>query len=316
MPTLTQLEYIIAVDRERHFGKAARACHVSQPSLSAQIQKVEEELGFVLFDRLKKPVLPTERGRAFIEQARIVLHEQQKLLEIASADANVPSGNFRLGIIPTIAPYLLPLFIEAFSQAYPRVLLKVDELKTENILRELNDDALDAAILATPLHEEGLRERRLYYEPFHLYVGKEHKLAVHKKVREDELDAAEMWLLQDGHCFRQQASKICSRKNEKSVFANIEFEGGNLETLRYLIREGRGYTLVPELFVTTLSAAERQTHVRDFATPVPSREVSLVFRRNQWKSDILKAIELTVKAALPLHMTAALDRSKNHRVGM
>ncbi len=311
MPTITQLEYIIAVEKHRHFGLAARLCHVSQPSLSAQIQKVEEELGFIIFDRIKKPILPTQKGKQLIEQAKVVLHEQQKLIDIAKFDASVVSGNFRLGIIPTIAPYLLPLIINAFSKNFPRVDLQIDELKTESILLELKNDSLDAAILAGPLHEDGIRERVLYYEPFYLYLGKNHPLLSKQKIQATDLDGSDMWLLQDGHCFRNQVVKVCSIKNESSVLKNIRFEGGTLETLRYLIQKSHGYTLVPELFVRTLSETEKKNHVRPLETPAPSREVCLVFRRNQWKSDILKAIQGTVEQNLPDDLALSLDKKKN-----
>jgi len=312
MPTLTQLEYIVTVERLKHFGNAARACHVSQPSLSMQIMKVEDEVGIKIFDRLKKPVLATEKGRRFIEQAKTILREHKKLLDLAKSDAAQLSGDFRLAIIPTLTPYLLPLFIEDFSLKCPNVRLKVDELKTEVIIRELNEDALDAAILATPLNETGIRERPLFYEPFSLYVNGTHALARAKRIREKELDGSDMWLLQDGHCLRNQVVKVCSIKREKGVFKNVHFEGGNLETLRYLIRTSRGCTLMPRLFLNTLSESEKREFVREFEHPAPHREVSLVYRRDQWKSDILDAIERSVLARIPND----LPRKKIHVIGI
>jgi len=316
MATLTQLQYIVTVEKLRHFGKAALACNVSQPSLSQQIQKVEDEMGLTIFDRLKKPVLPTEKGRLFIEQAKVILKESQKLTELAKQQGAEVSGDFRLGIIPTLAPYLLPLMIEPFSKAYPRVNLRVDELKTETIVEQIRNDTLDGAILATPLHEPGLKETVLFYEPFYLFVSSEHPLAAKKKIGEDDLDGSEMWLLQDGHCLRNQVVRVCSIKNEKGVYKNIRFEGGNLETLRYLVKRTRGYTLIPQLFVDTLPESERRNHVREFAAPVPSREVSLVYRRDHWKADILSAVEKTVEANLPDKLKARLDRKKSHVVAL
>ena len=312
MPTLTQLEYIVTVERLKHFGNAARACHVSQPSLSMQIMKVEDEVGIKIFDRLKKPVLATEKGRRFIEQAKTILREHKKLLDLAKNDAAQLSGDFRLAIIPTLTPYLLPLFIEDFSLKCPNVRLKVDELKTEVIIRELNEDALDAAILATPLNESGIRERPLFYEPFSLYVNATHPLARTKRIREKELDGSDMWLLQDGHCLRNQVVKVCSIKREKGVFKNVHFEGGNLETLRSLIKTSRGCTLMPRLFLNTLSESEKREFVREFEHPAPHREVSLVYRRDQWKSDILDAIERSILARNPND----LPRKKIHVIGI
>ena len=304
MLTLTQIEYIVAVEKFRHFGKAAEHCHVTQPTLSMQIQKAEEEAGFLIFDRVKKPVLPTEKGMKFLAQCKVLLHEHQKLVSISREQNAQTSGEFRLGVIPTIAPYLLPLFIQHFSRAYPAIHLSIDELKTHQIIEYLNDDRLDAGLLATPLHEEGIRERPIYYEPFYLYVAKAHPLNARKRIREDDLSGHDMWLLRDGHCFRNQIVRYCSLKPNEGVFPNVEFEGGNIDTLRYLIRKSQGYTLVPALFVETLSEAERRDYVREFEKPVPTREVSLVYRRDLWKSDILEALQKTIVAQLPRGLTA------------
>lgn len=302
MPSLTQIEYIVAVEKLRHFGKAAKACHISQPTLSMQIQKVEEELNFPIFDRLQKPVLPTEKGRRFIEQAKVLLHEHQKLLQISKQDENTVSGEFRLGIIPTLTPYVIPLFIEEFSKRYPRVQLTIDELKTDSIVQALREDRLDAGILATPLHEEGLKEKPLFYEPFLLYLSPGHPLLKKKAITQDDLDGNEMWLLQDGHCFRNQMIRFCSLNKKQGIFKNIHFEGGNLETLKQIVKNSRGYTLIPWLLGLTLSPAERQNHVREFEKPIPTREISLIYRRNQWKLDILQALEKTLLEKTPAEL--------------
>lgn len=299
MPSLSQLEYIVAVDKHRHFGKAAESCHVTQPTLSMQIQKVEEEIGYPLFDRMKKPIVPTAKGARFIQQAKILLREHQKLVELSKNQTDEVSGEFRLGVIPTIAPYLVPHFIETFSREFPKVQLSIDELKTGTILQRLNEDSLDAAIMATPLHEEGLKERRLFVEPFYLYVSKHHSLNGRKRIKEEDLDGSQMWLLEDGHCFRSQIIRYCSMQNKERVFPNVQFEGGNLDTLRYLVRKSQGYTLVPALLVDNLSESEKRDYVREFERPTPAREVSLVHRRDQWKSDILKALEDTIVKKLP-----------------
>lgn len=299
MPSLIQLEYIVAVDKHRHFGKAADECHVTQPTLSMQIQKVEEEIGYPIFDRLKKPIMPTDKGQKFIAQAKVLLHEHHKLMDLSKHQSGEISGDLRLGVIPTIAPYLLPLFLESFSKQYPKVHLNIDEMKTEDILSKLRADEIDAGILATPLHESGLRERPIFYEPFYLYVGKSHPLNARKRIKEDDLSGEDMWLLSDGHCFRTQIVRYCSLKKEESVFPNVHFEGGSVDTLRNMIRKSHGYTLVPGLFVETLSEAEKRDYVREIEKPVPSREVSLIYRRDQWKSDVLKALEDTIRKKLP-----------------
>jgi len=299
MPSLTQLEYIVAVEKMRHFGKAAESCHVTQPTLSMQIQKVEEEIGYPLFDRMSKPVAPTAKGQRFIQQARALLNEHHKLLDLSRAEGNEVSGDLRLGVIPTVAPYLVPLFLESFSQSFPKVQLTVDELKTSSILEGLRDGTLDAGLLATPIKEPGLTERPLYYEPFSLYVAKSSPLAQRKRLKEDDLRASDMWLLADGHCFRNQIVRYCALKMNEGVYPNVHFAGGNLDTLRNLIRKSRGYTLVPSLFVHTLPEAEKREHVREFERPVPSREISLMYRRDHWKGDILDALEKVIRQRLP-----------------
>jgi LysR family hydrogen peroxide-inducible transcriptional activator len=310
MPSISQLEYIVAVDKYRHFGKAAEHCHVTQPTLSQQIQKLEEEIGFPIFDRIKKPVVPTAKGLKFLTQSKVLLHEHQRLLDISRFESNEVSGEFKLGVIPTIAPYLLPLFIESFSKNHPAIHLSIDELKTETIVARLREDQLDAAILATPLKEVGLRERPIFYEPFSLYVAKSHPLNSRKRIKEDDLSGKDMWLLQDGHCFRNQVVRWCSLKPGDGVFPNVQFEGGNIDTLRYLIRKSQGYTLVPQLFVETLSAGERNDFVREFEKPAPVRQVSLVYRRDQWKSDILAALEAAIVKSLPRGLTT-FDPKRN-----
>ncbi len=302
MPSISQLEYIAAVDKLRHFGKAAELCHISQPTLSMQIQKVEEEIGFLIFDRLKKPVVPTEKGIRFIEQARVLLREHQKLMDLSRSQSAQTSGEFRLGVIPTVTPYLLPLFIDQFSKKYPAVHLHVDELKTSDILALLHEDKLDAGIMATPLHEPGLTEKPLCYEPFYFYVAKNNPLHSRRRIREDDLNGDEMWLLADGHCFRNQVVRFCSLRRKDGVFPNVQFEGGSLETLRNLIKKSQGYTLMPALFVNTLSEAERKEHIREFEQPVPTRELSVVYRRDQWKGDLLQALFKSIVSSLPPNM--------------
>lgn len=299
MPSLTQLEYITAVDSLRHFGRAADRCHVTQPTLSTQIQKVEAEIGYPIFDRLKKPVVPTSRGRRFIAQAQVLLNEHRKLIALSRREGATLSGELRLGVIPTVAPYLIPRFLESFGTALPDVALTIDEVQTDSILDRLRDNQLDAGIMATPLGITGLSEHPLFYEPFSLYVGRGEDLNKRRRIREDDLDPRRMWLLGDGHCLRNQVVRFCASKHTGGVFANVRFEGGTLETLRHLVRQSRGYTLVPELFVETLTAAERRDYVRDFENPRPSREVSLVYRRDQWKGDLLTALAQLITATIP-----------------
>jgi LysR family hydrogen peroxide-inducible transcriptional activator len=310
MPTLTQLEYIIAIDMLRHFGKAAKACHVTQPSLSMQVIKAEEELGVTIFDRNKKPVLPTDEGRAVIEQARQVVREHARLIEIARNQSSHLSGELRLAVIPTLTAYVVPLFIGKFSAAYPKISLMIDELKTEDIVKALHNDTMDVGLLATPLHEPKLEESPIFYEPFFLYAHPTHPLMKRKTIKEGDLDSDELWLLKDGHCLRNQIVNFCSLDPGRSgVYANVKFEGGTLDTLRQVIRgNARGYTIVPYLFAAGLSAAERTSSVRPFSAPIPTREVSLVVRRSHWKQRIIAALGDAIRAEIPQELQKCSPR--------
>jgi LysR family hydrogen peroxide-inducible transcriptional activator len=304
MPTITQIKYILAVDRHRHFGEAARASSVSQPSLSMQIQKAEEELGVVLVDRTQKPIMRTEKGTAVIEQAKIIFEEHQKLLTIGSESSNKIKGSIRIGIIPTLTPYIVPLFIEDFATTYPEVSLVIDELKTEDIVKGLREDQLDGAILVTPLGEVGLRERFLFSEPFLYYGNPEFELTKRKSVSVKNLQPENLWLLQDGHCFKNQVINYCSLPQQTSKLGKVQFAGGNIETLRYLVKKTKSYTLVPYLFSEGLDSSEKKAMIRPFTGVTPTREVSFVFRRDQWKKSLLDVFVETVKKSIPAKLVS------------
>ncbi len=304
MINISQLEYVLAVETHRNFGKAARACHVTQPTLSMQVQKLEEELGVMIFDRSKKPIIPTEAGRLLLQQARIILSEYKKLHVMAKQKEGVVAGEFHLAIIPTLSTYLIPLCLETFATAYPQVKLRVREMQTNHLLEALEREEVDAGILATPTESPGVKEDVLFYEPFYLYVHKEHPLAKLKQVREDDIDGKEMWLLEEGHCFRNQVVRLCGMRGKKTVLPNVSFESGSLETLKRLVERHMGYTLVPYLAVMTETPEEEDVRIVPFAKPVPSREVSLVYRRTQLKLPILNALKETIIQTLPAQLKA------------
>lgn len=301
MATITQLEYAVAVEKARHFGLAAKACHVSQPTLSQQLQKLEDELGLILFDRLKKPVLPTPEGLLYLEQAKIVLREHRRLQEFGvGATGKDVSGDFRLGVIPTVAGSLLPLFLHSFAEKYPKVNLFVEELKTESIFEELREDRLDGAVLSTPVQEPGLKVHPLYYESFVLYLSPGHELLKKPVLKASDVDGAELWMLQDGNCFRNQVEDFCSwTSGKRRTPGNIHFQSGSLETLKALVKKHDGYTMIPALMARNLPAAERKAHVREFKSPVPTREVSFIYRRDHWKLSVILALERSIQEALP-----------------
>jgi len=294
--TITQLTYIIAVDTHRHFGRAAEACFVTQPTLSMQIQKLEDELGVVLFDRNKQPAEPTEIGAKIILQARIVVQEGEKIEQIAQFATGHAKGTFRLGIIPTIAPALLYRFIDRFKANMTHVHLIVEELQTQQIVEALHKNELDAGILATPLEERGLTEIPLYYEPFMAFVPEGHRLAKDEFILSSELDLDDMLLLNEGHCFRTSVINLC--KQRKIADKSIKLESGNFETLLRLSQLGYGMTLLPYLTAVDL-APNLQTFVKPIAEPTPTREISLIYSNAHVKSAIIQQLEPIVRNSIP-----------------
>lgn len=295
--TITQMEYLIAVDNYRNFADAARHCYVTQPTLSMQIKKVEEELNVLLFDRSKKPVLTTDIGRQIIQQARIAVQESNRIKEIIQNQKGDIKGELRLGVIPTVSPYLLPLFISKFMQKYPDVDLIVDELISENIISRLNQDLLDAAILVTPLNEASILEVPLYYEKFLLYISDEHPLTKRNQINYQDIDVSDIWLLKEGNCFRNQVINMC-RDHFYHKRHQLRFESGNLETIKKIVDRQYGFTILPELAVLELDENESR-HVRKFPEPEPVREVSLVMRRNFMKKKLLDLLLETILENLP-----------------
>lgn len=297
--TLTQLEYVVAVDKFRHFGKAAKSCYVTQPTLSMQLQKLEEALDVIIFDRSKSPIIPTLEGESVIRQAKVVLREHRKIIDIVKMKKENVEGEFKLGVIPTLSPYILPLFIQRFVKKYPSVNLIIEELKTEDIVKLLDNDELDAGLLVTPLHDDSIIERVLYYEPFYLFAAPEHPLLKKKKVNQEELDLSEIWLLNKGNCFRDQILNICSEKNKNMIDQeNIRFESGNMETLKNMVLTSSGYTLLPHMAVKMLSSSHKKL-IREFNNPVPTREVSIVHGRSFQKERIIIALEEEIVKVVP-----------------
>lgn len=295
--TITQLQYIVAVDNYRHFAKAAEACHVTQPTLSMQIHKLEEELGVLLFDRSKQPVKPTELGQKIIEQARTIINESEKVFQLTQEATGHFEGTFKLGIIPTIAPYLLPRFAKKIASKMPDVEIVVEELQTDQIIEKLRKDQLDAGILATPLEEQSIVERPVYYEPFTAYVPEGHRLANEEFILNSELSPDDMLLLNEGHCFRNSVLKLCGKADITS-HSNIQFESGQFETLIKLADNGFGMTLIPYLTALDLEG-EHRGHVKPIADPKPTREISLVYSRTQLKINLIETLANIIQSSIP-----------------
>ncbi len=303
---LQQLEYILALDEHKSFSKAAEAKFISQPALSMMIQKLEDELEIKLFDRSKKPIVPTAVGRPVIDQARVILREVEKLEEINRSLKKTMHGKLSIGIIPTLAPYLLPLFLKPFLEKFPKIHIKIYENTTEVIIDKLKTGVLDAGILVTPLSSQFIHETPLFYEKFFAYS---HDYFKKNYLLPEDIDPDELWLLEEGHCFRSQILNLCElRKKSKNRF---EFEAGSIDTLIKMVDHQSGVTIVPELATFTLSKRQK-AHLKPFAPPVPVREVSLVTHRDYVKKSLTDALQDAIINCLPV-----MDQSeKKNRIAI
>jgi len=299
--TITQLEYIVAVDTYRSFVLAAEKCFVTQPTLSMQVQKLEETLGVKLFDRSKQPVVPTEIGIEIIAQARVLLAESEKIKEIVSDRERKLSGELRVGIIPTVAPYVLPKILRGFIERYPQVKLIVWEQTTEQIIQQLKMGMIDCGILSTPLHESALTEIPVFYENFVAYTSKNSKLFKKKNVNPDDIDIEEIWLLNEGHCMREQVLNICQRRKSTESYKHFEYNMGSVETLKRMVDQNNGATILPELALSDLTDKQLDK-VRYFKSPEPAREVSIVIQRNFLKRRLIEALKNEILDFLPKRM--------------
>lgn len=291
---IQQLEYIVALDTHRHFVAAAESCHVTQPTLTMQLQKLEEEVGVLLFDRSKKPMRPTAEGEAFISRARQILRDIHELKEIANEGKKSINGEFKLGIIPTVAPHLIPLFLDTFIKENPETILRIEEMESESLIKALHDDRIEMAIMATPIDEKDLKETTLYFEAFLLFAPEHHRLLKNELIETAQLDASNLLLLSEGHCFRNQALNLCS-KNNGSAFHGFHYESGSIETLKSLVKKGMGYTLIPEL---SLKEDEKMC-TRRFVKPEPVREISIVTHKSFNRQLLINKLKAAIQASLP-----------------
>lgn len=294
---LQQLDYIVAVDTHRHFEKAAANCFVTQATLSMMIKKLEQELDVIIFDRSKQPVVPTETGKAIIEQARVVLKETQQLKLLSKEAKGGTGGELRIGMIPTIAPYLLPLFIKQFLKKHPAIKLKIVEQTTEHLLKLLSPDKIDVAIMATPLSEKGFAEKHLFYEEFKVYVADENKSLKKKYILAEDIDVNKLWLLEEGHCLRSQVLNLCEIQKQQAIIHHLDYETESIESLLKITEMNGGITIIPHL-VTIHFDKKAKDKLRHFKPPVPVREISLVTYRHFVKKGLLQILEKEVVGAI------------------
>ena len=294
--TITQLQYVLAVAEYKNFTLAAQKCFVTQPTLSMQIQKVEDELDIKLFDRTKKPIKLTDIGQKIVNQAKNIVIEANRIQDIVQQEKGFIGGEFRLGIIPTIMPTLLPMFLKNFINKYPKVKLIIEELNTDELIFKLNNGHLDAAIAATPLNEDKIKEIVLYFEPFVAYVAENNLNLNKKEISIEDLNLNELLLLQDGHCFRESVLNLC-RNNSAEEINHFQIQSGSFETLIKLADEGLGITLLPYLHTLNLNENEK-TKLRNFVEPKPAREVSLIYPKTELKIHIIDALRTTIAGVI------------------
>jgi len=291
---LQQLEYVVAVDQNRHFAKAAEKCFVTQATLSMMVKKLEEELGIILFDRSKQPVVPTEAGRIVIEQARAVLKETALIKDLSLNLKSGLQGELKIGIIPTLAPYLLPLFLQSFLKNYPSIKLKIQEQTTDQLLLQLSSEKIDVAIMATPLNDKNFKERHLFYEEFKVFVSSTDKNLKKKYLLPEDIDINKLWLLEEGHCLRSQALNLCELQKQQARAHNLDYETGSIESLLKITEMNEGITIVPELATLNFNTSFREK-LRNFKPPVPVREISLVTYRHFIKEKLLELLEKEIR---------------------
>jgi len=285
---LRDLHYLVALAEHRHFGRAAEACFVSQPTLSTQIKKLEDELGVPLVERTPRKVLLTEVGRDIATRARDVLNEIEQIRSVARRTLDPESGTVRLGIFPTLGPYLLPHALPLVRAAFPRLELLLVEEKTEVVLRMLREGKLDAGILALPLHEDSLHSEFLFEEPFLLAVSDAHPLAQHRgQLKLGELSSHNLLLLEDGHCLRDQALEVC---HLTGAGEHSGFRATSLETLRQMVAANVGITLLPVTAVKPPVAPVENLHLIEFRGHPPSRRIAMVWRKSSAMDGFLRRL--------------------------
>lgn len=297
--TIQQLEYIVAVDEYRHFVKAAEKCFVTQPTLSMMIHKLEDEWGVKVFDRTKQPVVPTREGEELIKLAKAAILKTRFIKEYIDGLKGELKGDIHLGIIPTLAPYLVPLFLAEFIKSAPLLKISIREMTTPQIIEALDTGAIDIGILATPLNESGFTECPLFYEEFYAYASKDEKLPKKKYLLPKEIKIDRLWLLEEGHCFRNQVFNLCQLKRQEA--SSFNYEAGSIETLINLVDHNKGITIIPKLAEINLKPSQRK-NVREFADPKPVREISIVVKNNFIRKKIIDQLKNAITNSLPVEM--------------
>ena len=293
--TLVQLQYVLAVAEHKNFTIAADKSFVTQPTLSMQIQKLEKELNIEIFDRTSHPIKITQIGEKIVSQAKTILMEANRMKHLVNEEKGLLEGDFVIGVIPTILPSLVPLFYKTFQKNNPKSNLIIKELQTDKIVKGIKDGSLDFGIVVSPLYEDQIVERPLYYEPLVAYVPNSHRLSGEEHISESDLDTADLLILQEGHCFRNNVLALCDASKLKN--RPIKLESGSFDALIKLANDGYGMTLLPSLVAEDLPEDLRK-NVKNFNAPVPSREVSLIYHQSQLRDSFEKELVNTIQSIL------------------
>lgn len=298
--TLSQLKYVIALDDYRNFSRAAEQCHITQPTLSLQLKKLENTVDLIIFDRSKKPVVPTSSGLLVIDSARRILKEVDLLAEEITLMNEDLHGEISIGIIPTLAPYLIPFFIRNFSRQFPKIDIQVKELFTESIVEGLKKDKIDVGLLVGPLEEQGVNCNPLFYEEILVYIHPNHPFSSQEEIYLDQLQSEQLWILGQGHCFRDQVLNLCPESKVERK-KNIKYDCGSLETLKKLVDLEGGFTLLPELSIGSLIPGEK-TRVKPIYGPKPLRQVCMATARSVSRRKVMGILDEFIKASVPAEL--------------
>lgn len=293
--TLVQLQYVLAVAEHKNFTIAADKSFVTQPTLSMQIQKLEKELNIEIFDRTTHPIKITQIGQKIVNQAKTILMEANRMKHLVNEEKGLLEGDFVIGVIPTILPTLVPLFYKTFEKNNPKSNLIIKELQTEKIVKEIKEGTLDFGIIVSPLHEDQIVERTLYYEPLVAYVPTSHRLSAQEKILETDLDTSDLLILQEGHCFRNNVLALCEATKMKQ--RPVKLESGSFDALIKLANDGYGMTLLPALEADDLPD-NYKSNLKQFENPIPTREVSLIYHQSQLRDSFENELVKTIQGIL------------------
>ncbi len=301
--TITQLEYIVSLDKYRHFVTAAEKMSITQPTLSMQIKKLETELNIKIFNRDKSPLVPTEAGEKIIEKAKEILKDVEQLRSFVKDETGIIEGKYKVGIIPTVAPYLLPLFLTSFSNKHPNISLTIEEDSTAVICEKLKNGFLDMAIMSTPIKDSAFKELPIYTEPLVVYFS--HMILANTlNVTPEALDAENLILLNKNHCFRQQVLNATKNKATGKI-KNFSYECDSIEGAKKLVKHNLGYTIVPELSI--FGNIEDMRNIKRFQKPEPSREISIVTLKSFMKESLIEILKSCITDRLPRHFLNLQD---------